>query len=60
MLIAQDEAHVEQFTKQDERWLYADANNLDDVLRLPSIGCTLALSAVYKKVTFETDEGLHS
>ena len=60
VLIAQDEVHVEQFTKQGEQWVYADASKPDDVFTLPSIGCTLALSAVYKKVTFETDEGLHS
>ncbi len=60
LLIAQDNIHIEQFAKQSSLWIYTDANSLDDVLTLASIECTLALSSVYKKVTFKPEQGLHS
>jgi Uma2 family endonuclease len=60
LLIAQDTIHVEQFANQSGQWIYTDANSLDDVLTLSSIECTLALSSIYKKVTFKPEQGLHS
>jgi Uma2 family endonuclease len=55
LLIAQDRAHVEQYTRQpDGRWLLAEAGGLAAVLHLPSIGCDLALADVYEGVSFET------
>lgn len=56
VLIAQDEARVERFLRQNNgkgEWLYAAAVGLEATLTLPSIGCTLALTDVYAKVDFE-------
>jgi hypothetical protein len=33
-----------------------DASGLEASLELPSIGCTLALADVYRKVRFETED----
>ena len=53
VLIAQDRPHVERFARQaDGQWLLTEVNGLEAVLALPSIGGELALSEVYRKVTF--------
>lgn len=51
LLIAQERCLVEHFTRQpDDRWLLAEANSLQDVIELPSVGCKLALADVYEDV----------
>lgn len=50
ILVAQDRVSVERYTRQGEGWLLTEATSLDDVIDLPSIGCTLALRDVYDKV----------
>jgi Uma2 family endonuclease len=53
VLIAQDRPHIEHFARQaDRQWLLTETNGLEATLALPSIGCELALSEVYRKVTF--------
>jgi Uma2 family endonuclease len=48
LLIAQDRPHVEQYTRQpDGRWLLSEAEGLQAIVHLPSIGAGLALSEVY-------------
>lgn len=58
ILISQDKPMVEQYVRQSEAtWKYTAAIGLESILSLPSIECTLNLSAVYDKVTeTETDE----
>jgi Uma2 family endonuclease len=52
LLVSQEEYRVEQYVKQDDgRWLLADVRSLASVVELKSIGCSLALVDVYKKVT---------
>src|SRR5712691_2827001 len=52
VLVAQDRPHVERFARQGNgQWLLTEVNGLGAVLALPSIGCELALSEVYRKVT---------
>ena len=54
LLISQDHPRIEHYLLiEDNKWQLIDAIGLDASLELPSIGCTLALSDVYKKVTFE-------
>ncbi len=54
VLIAQDRVLVEVFSRQaDDRWLYQAAYDLDSTIALESIGCTLALADVYRRVSFE-------
>ncbi len=57
ILISQDNYHVERFLRQaNDEWLLTDARELDAILDLPSIGCTLALADVYDKVVFDNPE----
>jgi Uma2 family endonuclease len=52
VLIAQDTARIEVFTRQGtDTWIFKDAIDLDSVIELKSIGCSLALADVYEKVT---------
>jgi Uma2 family endonuclease len=58
VLIAQDSPRIEHFLRQDNgTWLLSDASGLEASIELPSIGCTLALADVYRKVTFEAEDG---
>ena len=50
VLVAQDRISVERYSRQDDHWVLTEANGLDDVIDLPSIGCTLPLRRVYSKV----------
>lgn len=54
VLVSQESPHVEVYRRgEDGQWIYTDAIGLDASITLERIGCTLPLSAVYKKVTFE-------
>ncbi len=53
VLIAQHHPLVEHFRRDGENWIHASAATLDTSVYLPSIDCTLALSDIYEKVTFE-------
>jgi Uma2 family endonuclease len=50
LLVAQDEARIEHFTRREGGWLLTEARGLDGVLALPSIGCELRLAEVYERV----------
>ena len=50
LLVAQDEAKIEHYTRREDGWLLTQAKGLDDVLPLPSIGCELRLAEVYEQV----------
>jgi Uma2 family endonuclease len=51
LLVAQDKPFIEQFVRQDYgRWVYAAFGGREASLALPSVECTLNLSAVYDKV----------
>jgi len=53
VLVAQDTPQVERYERQpDDQWLLSEAQNLEDALPLPGIGCHLALSEVYDNVAF--------
>ena len=55
LLVAQDKPRVEQFVRSgDGKWTYAAVEGLEGSLALPSIECTLNLSAVYKRVEFNS------
>lgn len=56
VLISQDSANVERFTRQQGGdWLLSAASGLDASIALASVGCTLALADVYEKVDFEEE-----
>ena len=51
LLVAQDSYMIEQYVRQSgSQWLYTEAHNQDDVVKLASIDCELALRDVYVKV----------
>jgi len=53
LLVAQDRPFIEQFVRSETgKWEYAAAIGIESSLTLPSIECTLNLSAVYKRVEF--------
>jgi len=53
ILVAQDDPHIEHFTRQGgHQWLYSSATGLDASLTINSINCVLHLSEVYAKVRF--------
>jgi Uma2 family endonuclease len=50
VLVAQDRISVERYAREGDHWVLTEANSLDDTLELSSIGCTLAVRDVYRKV----------
>jgi Uma2 family endonuclease len=53
VLAAQDSPTIEQYVRQgDGRWAYTVVKGLEGSIVLPSVECTLNLSAVYDKVDF--------
>lgn len=52
LIVDQSRIRIEQHTRMANGWLVREFSSLDDALMLNSIGCTLALSEVYAKVTF--------
>ena len=53
VLISQDRAHIELFTRGDDgHWRLSEATGLDAAIELTTIGCQLALADVYAKVSW--------
>jgi Uma2 family endonuclease len=57
VLVAQDRVSVERYAREGDHWILTEAHGLDDVVELPSIGCTLTLRDVYDKVEGLNAEG---
>lgn len=56
LVLAQDRIHAEHFVRQgSDGWLLTETDHREDVLELPSIGCTLALRDAYDRVVFPDD-----
>jgi Uma2 family endonuclease len=56
VLVAQDRVLVERSTRQGDQWLLMELSRMEDVLRLASIDCDVALSEIYAKVRFPGGE----
>jgi Uma2 family endonuclease len=55
VLVAQGSPVVEQYVRrEDGKWSYTSVVGLESSLTLPSVECTLNLSAVYDKVEFNS------
>ena len=53
LFVRQDRPHLEHYRRYGPRqWMLTEASDLNDILELPAIGCTLALNDVYDKVDF--------
>ncbi|MCA0455896.1 MAG: Uma2 family endonuclease [Chloroflexi bacterium] len=55
VLIAQDNAQVEHYQRQSDQWIIQDFNTLDAQLNLLSIGCSIGVRDIYKKVIFRSE-----
>lgn len=56
ILIAQDSVHVEHYRRQaDKTWQFYETKDINAVIDIPSIECTLSVADIYEKVTFEDD-----
>jgi Uma2 family endonuclease len=53
VLISQDSIHIEHYTRDIDHWRVVDLTQPEDVLTLTSIDCTLSVSEIYEKVTFD-------
>jgi Uma2 family endonuclease len=57
LLISQESPQIERYLRQKGNdWLYSEVSGLESKIVLPSIEVTLALSDVYKKVTFPEEK----
>jgi Uma2 family endonuclease len=50
VLVDQDQAHVERYTRQGDEWLLTELTGLEGTLRLESVDCTVAMREIYAKV----------
>jgi len=55
LLIAQDRPYVERYRRQGQDWLLTEYRSLVDEISLDSIGCTLPLVAIYRRVNFDVE-----
>jgi len=54
LLLASDRVHADLYVRQPSGlWLLASAGQLEDVLVLESVGCSLKLADLYEKVEFD-------
>jgi Uma2 family endonuclease len=57
VMIAQDRIKVERYTRQGNDWILTVFSELDDILRLVSIGCEIPLLEIYDKVEISGEAG---
>jgi Uma2 family endonuclease len=56
LLISQEEPKIESYYKEEEnRWIYTTAKGLDQALPIQSLGFSLSLKEVYRKVNLTPD-----
>jgi len=55
LLVAQDEARIELYTRDEDHWRYRIITGLDSTVYLPSVETTLALSDIYALIEFGSD-----
>jgi Uma2 family endonuclease len=53
LLLAQDKAHAQLYTRHESGWLKREFSGLDAVVPLESIGCNLPLSEAYLNIEFD-------
>lgn len=53
MLVSQDKVNIEHHLKQNEEWKLNEYHTLEDTLALSTIGCSLALRDVYRRVNVD-------
>jgi Uma2 family endonuclease len=56
LLVAQDEARIQLYTRHDDHWHYQNISGLDRTIHLPSVETTLALPDIYALIDLGADE----
>lgn len=57
LLVSQTKPRIDHFHRgAGGEWLYSLVNNLEDSLRLDSVGCVLQLTDVYDRIIFPVEE----
>jgi hypothetical protein len=52
--VAQDRVHIELYTRQpNAAWVLREWNDPGAKIELASLGCSVAISEIYAKVTFD-------
>ncbi len=52
LLVAQDEVHLEHYTRQGSDWLLHEIRDPGDTLYLPAVGGVLPIAAIYENAAF--------
>jgi Uma2 family endonuclease len=55
VMLSQFQPFIEHYMRRDNQWMLTEVVGIEAVLRLPSIGCDLPLSAIYERVEFAPD-----
>ena len=58
LLVAQDEARVQFYTRHDDHWEYRDITGLSSTVHLPSVETTLALADIYALIELAGGEAV--
>ena len=53
ILVSQDKVNIEHYLKQNEEWKLNEYHALEDTLTLSTIGCSLSLRDVYRRVNVD-------
>jgi Uma2 family endonuclease len=53
LLVEQDEAFVERYSKQTQGWLFNEFKGLEESISLDSVGMELPMAEIYRGVVFE-------
>jgi Uma2 family endonuclease len=53
VLISQESIQIEHYQRQEDQWGIRDINDLDGQLELASVGCSISVSDIYRKITFK-------
>ena len=51
LLVSQQEARIELFTRQGDLWIVSEVAGLDGIVALPALKITIALSTVYERTS---------
>jgi Uma2 family endonuclease len=57
VLVNQDYAHIERFTRRGREWVLTEMDGLEVTLHLESIGCAVPLREIYAKTTISAGPG---
>ena len=55
IIVAQDECHVEMHSRSESGWHWQTFSDIDAVIPLDAIGCSLPLAEIYRGIVFSDD-----